>query len=141
MAIVGFTCQSEPQGMAWSGDGHRIIFSAGSGDLLEVSLARPYDPQRLPIGHEASDIAVSPSGHRLAYVQGVTNTNIWRQDLLASPPKASKLVKLAMSTQRRTRCCGAGPAGEEVEDCSRRGNRVSSWDGAPLVWGAPFHSR
>jgi len=46
------------QGMAWSGDGRRIIFSAGSGDLLEVSLARPYDPQRLPIGHDASDIAV-----------------------------------------------------------------------------------
>ena len=29
---------------------------------------------------------------RLGYVQGLTNVNIWRLDLLASPPKAQRLV-------------------------------------------------
>ena len=79
-------------GMAWSGDGRRIVFSSGAGNLWEASLARPGNAQKLPLGHDALGIAVSPSAHRLAYVQGVTNTNIWRLDLLVSPPKAGKLV-------------------------------------------------
>ena len=79
-------------GMAWSGDGRRIVFSSDSGNLWETSLDRLGDKQKLPFGHDALDIAVSPSAHRLAYVQGLTNTNIWRLDLLASPPKAGKLV-------------------------------------------------
>ena len=79
--------------MAWSGNGRRIVFSEYfSGELWEVSLARPGDAQKLPFGHDALDIAVSQSGHRPAYVQSVTNTNIWRLDLLASSPKAAKLV-------------------------------------------------
>lgn len=113
-------------GMAWSGDGRRIIFSAGSGELLEVSLARPYDPQRLPIGHDATDIAVSPSGHRLAFVQGVYSTNIWRLDLLASPPKASKLIKLAMSTWRQTPT-GISPDGKRIAFESSRAGLVQVW--------------
>jgi Tol biopolymer transport system component/DNA-binding winged helix-turn-helix (wHTH) protein len=117
---------ADVEGMAWSGDGRRIIFSAGSGELLEVSLARPYDPQRLPIGHDATDIAVSPSGHRLAYVQGVSITNIWRLDLLASPPKASKLVKLAMSTWRQTPT-GISPDGKRIAFESSRTGLVQVW--------------
>jgi Tol biopolymer transport system component/DNA-binding winged helix-turn-helix (wHTH) protein len=113
-------------GMTWSGDGRRIIFSSGAGDLLEVSLARPYDPQRLPIGHDATDIAVSPSGHRLAYVQGVSITNIWRLDLLASPPKASKLVKLAMSTWRQIPNA-ISPDGKRIAFESSRTGLVQVW--------------
>ena len=78
--------------MAWSGDRSRILFSSSSGNLWEVSLTRPGDAQKLPFGYDARDIVVSPSAHRLVYVQGVTNTNIWRLDLLASPPKAGKLI-------------------------------------------------
>jgi len=117
---------ADVDGMAWSGDGRRIIFSAGSGELLEVSLAWAYDPQRLPIGHDATDIAVSPSGHRLAYVQGVYNTNIWRLDLLASPPKASKLVKLAMSTWRQTPT-SISPDGKRIAFESSRTGLVQVW--------------
>ena len=79
-------------GMAWAGDGSRILFSSESGSLWETSLDRLGDKQRLPFGYDALDISVSPASHRLAYVQGVTNTNIWRLDLQAAPPKASKLV-------------------------------------------------
>ena len=113
-------------GLAWSADGHRIVFSGGAGDLWEVSLARPYDPQRLPIGHDANDIAVSPSGHRLAYVQGVANTNIWRLDLLASPPKASKLVELAMSTWRQIPN-GISPDGKRIAFESSRTGPTEVW--------------
>ena len=68
------------------------MYQFGAGSLWEASLARPGNAEKLPFGYDALDIAVSPSAHRLAYVQGVTNTNIWRLDLLDSPPKAGKLI-------------------------------------------------
>ena len=81
-------------GIAWSNDGRHIVFSApfGFGDLWEVSPGRPDFTQKLPLGHDASDVAVSRSGARLSYVQGLTNVNIWRLDLLASAPRSQKLV-------------------------------------------------
>ena len=81
-------------GQAWSSDERRIVFSTESnyGALWEVSLARPDDLEILPIGHDASDLAAKPSGPGLAYVQGSINANIWRLDLLASPPQARKLA-------------------------------------------------
>jgi Tol biopolymer transport system component/DNA-binding winged helix-turn-helix (wHTH) protein len=80
-------------GQAWSSDERRIVFSSefNYGSLWEVSLARPDHVEILPIGHDASDLDAKPSGPGLAYVQGSTNINIWRLDLLASPPQARKL--------------------------------------------------
>jgi len=78
-------------GLAWSSDERRMLFSSQS-VLLETSLARPDDLYILPIGHDASDLAARRSGPGLAYVQGSANTNIWRLDLLASPPQARKLA-------------------------------------------------
>ena len=80
----------EIMGIAWSADGRRIAF--GTGDLWEAPVARPDDVLKLPVGGNASDLAASPSGHRLAFVRAENNINIWRLDLKASPPKASKLV-------------------------------------------------
>jgi dipeptidyl aminopeptidase/acylaminoacyl peptidase len=51
----------EVGGLAWSRDGRRIVFSASNGDLWEIPLARPNHPEKLPIGHDASHIAVSPA--------------------------------------------------------------------------------
>jgi len=80
-------------GIAWSEDGRRIVFSSPwNGDLWQTSLSRPGHAEKLPFGHDASDVAVSPVGHRLAYVQGVRNVNIWRLDLSVSPPQARRLV-------------------------------------------------
>ena len=76
-------------GLAWSSDERRIVFSFQSA-LWETSLARADELEILPIGHDASDLATRPSGPGLAYVRGSTNINIWRLDLLASPPQARK---------------------------------------------------
>ena len=84
--------EDEIDGMAWSGDGRRILFSSSSGNLWETSRARPGDKQKLPFGYGAQEIAVNPAAHRLVYVQGLTNANIWRLDLQASPPRADKLI-------------------------------------------------
>ena len=58
-------------GLAWSSDGRRLVFTVGSpvGDLWEVALASPNRPVKLPFGHDAKDLAVSFTGHRLAYEQ------------------------------------------------------------------------
>ena len=79
-------------GLAWSSDGRRIIFStsnhpgeAEGGHLWEIELARPNHAEKLPIGHDAYDFAVSAHGNRLAFVQGRENVNIWRVALSGSP--------------------------------------------------------
>lgn len=110
-------------GMAWSGGGGRILFSSGAGNLWETSLARPGSAQKLPFGHDASDIAVSPSAHRLVYVQSVTNTNIWRLDLLASPPKAGKLVV----SSRQQIAPSMSPDGSKIAFQSDRTGSTEVW--------------
>jgi Tol biopolymer transport system component len=81
-------------GIAWSRDGRRIVFSSPFkfGYLWEISLERPGVVEKLPIGHDAFDLAVSPTGNRLAYTQIRTNVNIWRLDLEELQPRARKVV-------------------------------------------------
>ncbi len=88
-------------GIAWSSDERRIAFSSESnyGALWETSLARPSQIEILPVGHDATELAAVRPGPGLAYVQGSTNVNIWRLDLLASPSQARKLV---ISTRSQT---------------------------------------
>jgi hypothetical protein len=65
-------------GIAWSRDGNNILYSSPliGGSLWEVVLTHPERTQRLPIGHDVSDVTVSSSGRRLVYLQSSTNTNI-----------------------------------------------------------------
>jgi len=102
----------EIDGLAWSSDERRIVFSSPSnyGALWETSLARPDDLEILPIGHDASDLAAKPSGQGLAYVQGSRNVNIWRLDLLASPPQARKLG----GSSREQSAPGISPDGSKI---------------------------
>jgi Tol biopolymer transport system component len=64
------------------------------GDLWEISLNHPGQAERLPIGHDASDldVTVSPAGARMAYVEGVANVNIWRVDLHNASPHSQPLI-------------------------------------------------
>jgi len=80
--------------IAWSRDERRIVFSSepNYGALWETPLARPSQIEILPVGHDATELAAVPLGPGLAYVQASSNVNIWRLDLLASPPQARKLV-------------------------------------------------
>ena len=60
------------EGLAWSRDGRRIVFStANGGDLWEVALARPNHPVKLPIGHDASSIALVRLGLLSCKAEGV----------------------------------------------------------------------
>ena len=115
-------------GIAWSSDGRRIVFSFsapfyGFGELWEVSPGRPDFTQKLPLGHDATDVAVSRSGARLAYVQGLTNVNIWRLDLLASPPRSQKLVV----SSREQKAPNISPDGSKIAFESNRTGSNEIW--------------
>ena len=112
-------------GPAWSSDESRIVFSAGSnyGSLWEVSLARPSQIEMLPVGHDASDLAAKPAGLGLAYAQGSGSMNIWRLDLLASPPQARKLV----SSSRDQRAPSLSPDGSKIAFESTRSGEREIW--------------
>jgi Tol biopolymer transport system component/DNA-binding winged helix-turn-helix (wHTH) protein len=81
-------------GIGWSSNGDNILYSSPSlrGGLRELALTNPERVQKLPVGHDISDVTVNSSGHRLVYVQGSTNTNIWQLDLQGSRAQAHKLI-------------------------------------------------
>jgi Tol biopolymer transport system component len=111
-------------GIAWSEDGRQIVFSSPwNGDLWETSLSRPGYAEKLPFGHDATDVAVSRVGHRLAYVQGARNVNIWRLDLLGSPPQARKLIV----SSRDQIAPNFSPDGHKIAFSSNRSGGVEVW--------------
>jgi Tol biopolymer transport system component/DNA-binding winged helix-turn-helix (wHTH) protein len=81
-------------GLAWSADSRRILYSTGfsGGDLWEASLDRPNRPEKLPFGHDVTDLTVNGRAKRLVFKQNHTNTNIWRVDLLNPKLQAEKVV-------------------------------------------------
>ena len=121
-------------GIAWSEDGLRIVFSSPwNGDLWQTSLSRANYAEKLPFGHDATDVAVSPTGHRLAYVQGTKNVNIWRVNLSGSPPQARKLIV----SSREQIAPNISPDGSKIAFASNRSGSFEVWvsgvDGSDAV--------
>ena len=112
-------------GLAWSSDGRRIVFSTPwpSGDLWEVELARPDRAQKLPFGHDAEYITVSYTGHRLAYTQNHTNTNIWRVDLSNPQAPTQKIV----ASSREQTAPNYSPDGTQIAFQSNRSGSSEIW--------------
>ena len=130
-------------GLAWSSDGRRLVFTVGSpvGDLWEVALASPNRPVKLPFGHDAKDLAVSFTGHRLAYEQVHTNTNIWRLDLSQPQTRAEKVV----TSSREQTGPDYSPDGTKITfQSDRSGNHevwVSNSDGSNAMQLSSFGIR
>ena len=112
-------------GLAWSSDERRIAFSIDSnyGALWETSVVAHDRTEILPIGHDSSDLAARTSRPGLAYVQGSSNTNIWRLDLFASPPQARKLV----TSSRDQSAPSISPDGSKIAFGSTRTGVSEIW--------------
>lgn len=84
-----------PQGLAWSADGSRLIFSNDSGnggELWQVTLEGRL--AQLPFGEDGSSPTVAAKGKRIAYTRGHSVTNVWRVDLTSTDPEqtAERLI-------------------------------------------------
>lgn len=112
-------------GVAWSKNERRIAFSSvgNEGAIFEVWLDSPTHIERLPVGHDASDLASNLARDGLAYVQGTNNMNIWRLDLQASPPQARKLV----TSSRGQRAPSISPDGSRIAFESNRSGKWEVW--------------
>jgi len=112
-------------GLAWSGDGRRIVFSRGftRGELWEVALARPDLPERLPFGYDTGQLAVSPSSKKLAFTQGHNNTNIWRLDLSQAQAKPQKVI----ASSREQTSPSFSPDGNQIAFESNRSGSNEVW--------------
>jgi serine/threonine protein kinase len=83
---------------AWTANGREIVFVHGSEhfhSLWRIGAFGPSAPEPLPfagVGEGATSPAISRQGNRLAYMQGLFDTDIWRVDVpdyggKAGPPK------------------------------------------------------
>jgi Tol biopolymer transport system component/DNA-binding winged helix-turn-helix (wHTH) protein len=87
----------DAQGLTWSADGSRIIFSNDTGDggtLWALTL----DGQLSQLSFGESGTAPTIRGSRLAYVRGRDTINIWRVDL-TNPSPENTVQKLIYSTR------------------------------------------
>ena len=109
-------------GIGWSRDGDNIMYSS-LGGLWELALTHPERAQKLPIGHDVSDLTVSSSGHRLIYVQGSTNINIWQLDLQGPRAQAHKLIVSSAAQESPS----ISPDGRRIAFESNRNGNIEVW--------------
>jgi Tol biopolymer transport system component/DNA-binding winged helix-turn-helix (wHTH) protein len=119
------TIMGYPQGLAWSVDGNRLIFSNDPGDGGELwQLTLDGRLTQLPFGESSSAPAIARDG-RVAYVRGRNTINIWRADLTADDPEASA-VKLIYSTVSQ-RVPRYSPDGAHIAFESNRSGTNEIW--------------
>jgi len=112
-------------GLGWSADESRIVFTDNflGGDIWEVALVDPDHPEKLPLGHDASHLSVSPVGNRLAFRQSRRNVNIWRLDLSDPTARAQKIVT-SSRVQIQPRY---SPDGSQIAFSSDRSGKWEVW--------------
>jgi serine/threonine protein kinase/Tol biopolymer transport system component len=88
---------------AWTSNGQELLFSLGKlfrPNLWRVPAVGSVKPQRLAsVGEEGFLPSISREGHRLTYVRGFSDWNIWRLELSGLSDKQDPVANLIHSTQ------------------------------------------
>ncbi|MCL4850093.1 MAG: serine/threonine-protein kinase [Bryobacteraceae bacterium] len=116
-------------GLAWNPSDGLIYFSsarAGSSRLWKISPKGGAPERIIGIGENASFIAISPQGRRLAYTRSILDTNVWRFDLTGSAGAAGKGTRLISSTRYEQ--------GPHYSPDGRRIVFASNRSGTPEIW-------
>lgn len=117
-------------GLDWTANGREIVFSSSrSGGLpalwrIATSGGRP-EPLS-GVGQNANSPSISRDGNRLAYVNSIIDSNIWRVDLSSSRHKATSPAMLISSTIY-----------DHSPEYSPNGKRIafaSARSGSPEIW-------
>jgi Tol biopolymer transport system component/DNA-binding winged helix-turn-helix (wHTH) protein len=114
----------DAQGLTWSADGSRIIFSNDVGDggtLWALTL----DGQLTQLSFGESGTGPVIRGSRLAYIRGRDTTNIWRVDLTDPRPETSA-KKLIYSTRAQMEPRYSND-GSHIAFQSNRSGRTEIW--------------
>ena len=88
-------------GIAWTPDGKSLIFSSTRSGGAKLWRVRVSSGQSEPLsvgGELAQWPAISRTGDRLAYTQGIVHTNIWRKAILAGQKSAFAPSRVNPST-------------------------------------------
>ena len=116
----------DPQGLTWTSDGERLIFSNDPGDGGELwQLTLDGRLEQLPFGEDGSTPVIAPRSGRMAYVRGRRTVDIWRADLTAAHPEDS-VVKLIYSTRTQS-IPRYSSDGKHIAFQSNRSGSVEIW--------------
>ncbi len=123
---------------AWTADGREIVYSVGSivsRGLWRISVfghvAGRTEPQHLPyVGEDAFEPTISRSGHRLAYVNWLHHSSIWR---MAAPSLEGKRLRSLnqptplISSTRDDQGPQFSPDGQKIAFESIRSGSLEVW--------------
>jgi len=119
------TAPGDLGGLAWTPDGRFLVF-ASDGDLWRVRAQGDGAAEKLLARRDVRLPAVSMRGHRLAYMQEVYNTNIWRVPL-ADLTRAAGPPERLVSSSRSQRHPTFSPDGSFLAFESTRSGALEIW--------------
>jgi eukaryotic-like serine/threonine-protein kinase len=112
--------------LAWTPDSRDLVLAWEEKGLARVPAAGG-EPEPLLYGRDATSLAISRDGHRLAYAETVVSVNIWKATL-ASPVRSTGPAERLVSCSR---CWQANPA---FSPDGRRLAFESTRSGSPEIW-------
>ena len=116
-------------GMAWnSGDGSIVYSSSREGGSRLWRIASPgAKPERLTaVGENATFIAFSRDGKRLAYTRSMLDTNVWLYDLNPNPT-VRRPPQRSVSSTRLEQGPKFSPDGERIAYASNQSGTAEIW--------------
>lgn len=117
-------------GLAWSPLSGKLIFSSARGGASRLWQVAPSggEPEPLAggIGENATFLAVSRQGTRLAYTRSVIDTNIWRYPIPGKATAGEKPTRLLAST-RHEQGPRYSPDGRRIAFSSNRSGTQEIW--------------
>jgi Tol biopolymer transport system component len=130
--------RKEIDGLAWSADGKRLVFSSKRGGRREL-WQTPVSPSGTPVrltaaGDDPGDLAISREGHHLVYSHQVLDWNVWRISLNG---KSGEQAHSFISSTRLEYHATYSPDGRRIAFESNRSGDEQIWtcnaDGSNLV--------
>jgi len=119
------------KGLTFSESGSEIIYAAGwkgggNSFLWRVSVAGGASRRVEIAGDGASDPNIARTGHRLAFTQGVSATNIWQYEIPAQPGKYAS-GKVLLGSTRQQAGGDFSPDGTRIVYASNRSGNWEIW--------------